>query len=718
MAADAGGNLSTYGGKRVKHRYLRLLAALPLAAVLLFQQPAAAPITAHASLYSKMLTIQKRILSGVGTRALVPSDVDPSERDTAQPNTYYPTSDDGCPLNLGNNIKVNQNCLNLTDVDLQGRAQAQNETSISHDPNNPQHLVASYNDYRRGDGNCYSAYSLDGGKSWSDSTIPMSFTRGTPPLDVRTGTFGSARQYWQAGGDTSVAWDTRGNAYLSCQVFERGKPSSSSSDVSSAFLVFRSTLNKGASWNFPGRYVRASAGVTDAQAAANPFLDKQLITVDNHVGSPYQDRVYVSWTEFAADNTAFIYEAFSSDYGQTFSAKHLVSGNNTSLCTNDYGIAGGGCNQNQFSQPITAPDGTLYVVFNNYNNEATKGATADNRNQILVSKSTDGGQTFGVPVKVADYYDLPDCLTYQGQDPGRACVPEKGSTTKSVFRAANYPSGSVDPRDSSKLVVTFGSYINKYSNETNGCTPAGFSPATGQNLFTGVKEANGCANKILVSVSTNAGTSFTGTTTDPRALTTVNQRAAQRKTDQWWQWQDFTRDGRLAVSYYDRQYGNDEVTGFSDFSLSGSRDLVHFGTRRVTSSSLPPPTQFSGTFWGDYTGLTAPDKAYPLWSDTRPTRPRFVPDRPPTPRAPTTRMPSLPPSASRCREAATMKVATATTDGATSERPERISADRQRGRPKAPSLICRSVVYSTAHSGSGGCLPEGAPLEPTPGLPT
>jgi hypothetical protein len=614
MAAASGGILHTEA--RVKYRYLRLLAALPLAAVLLFQQPAAAPITAHASLYSKMLTIQKRLLSGVGTRALVPSDVDPSERDTAAPNTYFPTSDDGCPLNLGNNIKVNQNCLNLTDADLQGRAQAQNETSISHDPRNPQHLVASFNDYRRGDGNCYSSYSLDGGRTWIDSTIPMSFTRSASPAAVTTGTFGSARQYWQAGGDTSVAWDTRGNAYLSCQVFDRGKPPTSSTDVSSAFLVFRSTLNAGASWNFPGRYVRASAGVTAADAAANPFLDKQLLTVDNHVGSPFQDRVYVSWTEFAANGTAFIYEAYSADYGETFSTRHLVSVT-TPLCANDYGLAQGGCNENQFSQPFTAPDGTLYVVFNNYNNVETKAGT-DNRNQILVSKSTDGGQTFGVPVKVADYYDLPDCFTYQGQDFGRACVPEKGTSQNSFFRAANYPSGSVDPRDSSKVVVTFGSYINKYSNETNGCTPTGTNPADGNNLYSGVKDANGCANKILVSVSSNAGTSFTGTTTDPRALTTVNQKSAQRKTDQWWQWQDFTRDGRLAVSYYDRQYGNDEFTGFSDFSLSGTRDLVHFGTRRVTSSSLPPPTQFGGSFWGDYTGLTAPDKAYPLWSDTRP----------------------------------------------------------------------------------------------------
>ena len=53
-------------------------------------------------------------------------------------------------------------------------------------------------------------------------------------------------------------------------------------------------------------------------------------------------------------------------------------------------------------------------------------------------------------------------------------------------------------------MVTIGSYVNKYSNETNGCTPTGINPATGGNLYSGVKAANGCANKILVSVSKEA----------------------------------------------------------------------------------------------------------------------------------------------------------------------------------------------------------------------
>jgi hypothetical protein len=32
---------------------------------------------------------------------------------------------------------------------------------------------------------------------------------------------------------------------------------------------------------------------------------------------------------------------------------------------------------------------------------------------------------------------------------------------------------------------------------------------------------------------------------------------------------------------------------------------------------MPPPTQFSGTFFGDYTGLDAWENANPIWMDTR-----------------------------------------------------------------------------------------------------
>jgi hypothetical protein len=167
-------------------------------------------------------------------------------------------------------------------------------------------------------------------------------------------------------------------------------------------------------------------------------------------------------------------------------------------------------------------------------------------------------------------------------------------------------------------VVTVGSYINRYSKESNGCVPTGLVGLSSGGLYTGVKTVGACNNGILLSTSNNRGETLTGTNTDPRDLILVTDDRGQRTTDQWWQWVDFFRDGRLAISYYDRQYGSDEITGYSDFSLTTTSNLASFDTRRASTGSSPPPTQFGGVFWGDYTGLAVSNRAYPIWSDTRP----------------------------------------------------------------------------------------------------
>src|SRR5256884_9921120 len=182
------------------------------------------------------------------------------------PTTYFSRGSGDCPNNQSANIKVNQNCLNLTDPDLQGRGQAQNEESIAADPNQPNHIIASYNDYRRGDGTCGVSYSLDKGRTWNEATTPNNFTRNP----VSTGnTF--PREYWQASGDTSVGWDSKGNAYLSCQMFKRGPATAGDPDRASGVFVFRSTQNNGASYNFPGRPVVQTGRPTKFL----PLADKQ-----------------------------------------------------------------------------------------------------------------------------------------------------------------------------------------------------------------------------------------------------------------------------------------------------------------------------------------------------------------------------------------------------------------------------------------------------------
>jgi hypothetical protein len=207
---------------------------------------------------ARLALVQRHMLSGLATLALGASD----RPNPQQPTTYFPRGSDSCPDNIASNIKVNQNCLNITDPDLQGRGQAQNETSIAQDTLRPNHLIATSNDYRHGDTNCGAEYSLDKGRTWNDSIIPMSFTRGAA--------FGVEREYWQVGGDPSVAWDTKGNAFLSCQQIQRGGFGfTSSNDASSSVYVYRSSLNDGASWNFPGRPVVESADTSGSFTA--PF---------------------------------------------------------------------------------------------------------------------------------------------------------------------------------------------------------------------------------------------------------------------------------------------------------------------------------------------------------------------------------------------------------------------------------------------------------------
>src|SRR5256886_11409095 len=132
-----------------------------------------------------MNDIQSRLLSGFAEMELNSK----HNGEGTKPTGYFTRGSDSCPTNQSSNIKVNQNCLNLTDPDLQGRGQAQNETSIAIDTNNTNHVVASFNDYRRGDGTCGTSWSTDSGRTWNDSTVPNIFTRNPRP--------GAPRYYWQ-----------------------------------------------------------------------------------------------------------------------------------------------------------------------------------------------------------------------------------------------------------------------------------------------------------------------------------------------------------------------------------------------------------------------------------------------------------------------------------------------------------------------------------------
>lgn len=123
-------------------------------------QPATPVNGATPGIDDELNAIQSRLISGFAAIELGANGEGAGL--SQKPDNYFPRGSDSCAVNTSSNIKVNQNCLNLSDPDLQGRGQAQNETYIAQDPNQPNHLVASYNDYRRGDGTCAASTSAHG----------------------------------------------------------------------------------------------------------------------------------------------------------------------------------------------------------------------------------------------------------------------------------------------------------------------------------------------------------------------------------------------------------------------------------------------------------------------------------------------------------------------------------------------------------------------------
>jgi hypothetical protein len=529
----------------------------------------------------------------------------------------------GCSDHSATNVRANQECTNQSGTGYLGRGQSQNETGVAVNPTNAKNVLISQNDYRRGDGSCGVDWSMDGGTHWGSELAPAGF--GLPVLDN-----GGVRHYWTSGGDTSVAFDSTGEAYLMCQVFDRGFPTDergpNAAFGASGFMIFRSA-DGGASWSFPGDYVKVTGGSEDPNATIG-LLDKEYMTIDNNPDSPHRDRIYVTWTEYDSTFTsAPISLAYSDDHGASWTQVGAISGFSTSLCPINFsGAQAGTCDNDQDSDPFVAPNGDLYVTFVNGNNCAgalqklgfdCPGSVDDNHNQMLIVKSTDGGVTFGDPVKVSDYYELPDCLTYTGLDAGRACVPTQPLSGKSIFRASNYPTGVA--LSASDITVYFGSYINAHSNTTlANCAPKGLSGATLLNRFQGVGVAGGCNNDIVISTSHDGGQTFDGTSTPVEELPTT--RANDPMADQWWQWADEVPSGGAAVSFYDRSYGNAESSGYMDFVMNRSNGTLV----RLTDRSMPPSNEFPDAngysdFLGDYTGLAVgPDGiAHPAWMDTR-----------------------------------------------------------------------------------------------------
>jgi hypothetical protein len=258
----------------------------------------------------------------------------------------------------------------------QGSSQpdTQTEPDIAVDPNDPQVVVATFQQGRYADGGSVDpgyATSHDGGATWIDGNLPR----------LTTAVGGS----FERASDPAVAIGPDGAMYISTLPFD-------TSDCRNGVAVQRSD-DAGITFGKPI--------VLQLDTSCEVFNDKEWVTVDTYPSSPHYGRVYVAWDRATSSGQPIVLR-YSDDRGGTWSALKTVGG-------------GGG---SVGAQPVVRPNGDLTIVY-----EFSGGS----RDQVVSQTSRDGGETFGLVsvVGVLNGGEPPDMRT--GRLPSAAVDPVTGS---------------------------------------------------------------------------------------------------------------------------------------------------------------------------------------------------------------------------------------------------------------------------------------------------
>jgi hypothetical protein len=335
----------------------------------------------------------------------------------------------------------------------------------------------------------------------------------------------------------------------------------------------------------------------DGELFAN---DKELMTTDTWASSPKRDNVYMTWTRFTADNHSPIYFSQSEDGGATWSAPIEISGSNASICP----LGGGPCNDDQGSDPVVGPDGTIYVSFANGN------VPGSGIEQVLnvtcpVAGDCSNPASWTVPTKVGDMISThPVGPPSQNGCPNRQCLPPNGYRAPDETTVTN----SVD-RDGN-VFVTWADHRNNTNPNCELGAAGGGSPP--------------CDHDIFYAFSTDGAATWSETRD-------VTPRSRFGENAQWQSWSEVTKDGsRLWVAFYDRHYGDCETTGCNDITAAQIRNPTsnhpNYDYTRVTTASMPNLTPANNPvqagFLGDYMWLDTDrhGDAHIVWADTRPIR--------------------------------------------------------------------------------------------------
>ena len=540
-----------------------------------------------------------------------------------------------------------------------------NELAVAVHPTNANLILAGSNDYQFGlQGNAFilqvpSGFFLsqDGGRTWIDGELPMKGDLG--------------------GGDPAPAFDLKHNQMVFASLsFVCGQfsPTCSRGNVmfaSSPLSKLTGSTSDQVVWSDQ----TVANGSGGDNAAQQYFLDKEWIAVDNTPSSPHYGNIYIVYQQYRTESgvydespTMFVK---SEDGGRRWTQPVEISGRNPRFCTfqddaNDSGDANGpssargnaegpddpfACDQDGFSYPVVAPDGTLYVQWDNEQNSQAYEAPQRYDSQVMLVKSTDGGDTFAgetptpanqagcvrvqgaargvggsciVPRHIVNKEDSYDFLNHgaAGQAIPDYPINEDGRTTLTghEFRVNSAGTLAVGPRPGGyRLWTVFADNLNGVR-PGNGIPP-GTTPITNTDVFYAYSDDGG-----VTWVGGDAGAN-----SDPATRLYASPRDQEQ--DQWFPWADTNKTtGALVVGYMDasvdgparRMYGFSNVTipvgGVAGVPLLVSsansdpdRDLL-FGVECPDEDE-----DTCSSFIGDYNGLAVDSNgnAHSAWTDMR-----------------------------------------------------------------------------------------------------
>ncbi|MEO8973677.1 MAG: sialidase family protein, partial [Ktedonobacteraceae bacterium] len=406
----------------------------------------------------------------------------------------------------------------LPNVQASGGGQPVNEDPIATNPTNHKNLLTGGNDYNCGSLQGFYA-SLDGGTTWNHTC-----------MNTLSGASGD--------GDPGVGFDSAGTAYITG--IDTGTPDGSD-------IVFEKSTNGGTTWSAPAVAVKP--------LFAGGLTDKDWLWVDNNASSPRVNSLYVSVTQFDSSQTRTeISVSHSTNGGSTWKTVGVDTEQQPSII-------------DQFSDVTTDKAGNVYVTWMRC---PVSGTCSGVKASFLVSKSTDGGNTWSTPVTVNTANLAPGTCGYYG------CIPNTNE------RLSNIPVIGVDNstgKHAGYLYVENYNYTGKYIS-------------------------------VQVTVSTDGGNTW-GT---PVAVAPTSD-----KHDQFFGWLSVSNTGQVGVTWMDRRNDPSNLS-YEEFGAvaGGVNGLVNHNVQLATKPSNPNNDGFSGSFMGDYSGNAwAGKKLYASWMDTR-----------------------------------------------------------------------------------------------------